>query len=48
MGRTFLERAAMAGLRYRLFDSLHLGLAKETRDYVRATREQFIAHAKRS
>jgi hypothetical protein len=37
-----LKSAATAGLRYRLFDSLHLGLLQETRDYVRATREQFI------
>jgi hypothetical protein len=32
--------------RYPLFDTLYLGLARETRDYLRATREQFIAARK--
>jgi hypothetical protein len=33
----------MAGQRYRPFDFLHFSLAQEARDYVRATRGQFIA-----
>jgi hypothetical protein len=31
------------GLRNRILEFLHLDLAQDTRDYVPATREQFIA-----
>jgi hypothetical protein len=43
-GRTSIENALRPqDTVIDLFDSLHLSLAQETRDYVRATREQFIA-----
>ena len=43
-GKTFVENALrLQDLGNPLFDTLYLSLAGETRNYLRATREQFIA-----